>query len=295
MKNVFKNKSICIIIAFAVIFTTGCSKRTDVEDTEDSVYVSAEEEIIKSPEYHSVSAIKERETLKVGMRRFSWSWFKVPENAPDPNREWYGWEADFVENISKDLGVKKEIIEFNSIEDMLASLDNGEIDLVMSGILIESYLDTNKYTISNRYDPWSKDNFIMFIRKNDKLPKNPKFGTRAQKAYIESVKSAYKNCEVKTYSSEQDYFTALDKKEIDAIIESTSNKNYYLKKYPNVSVSSSSVPNKYPGKGIYLMKNNDDLKKFCDEEISKYASSKNSDAYNWNKNAYTLAKKYKII
>lgn len=297
MKSVFRNSAIFTLAAFTLIFTPGCSKENSSAEVEETVCTSSEEETTKSSDYHSVDAIKERGILKVGMKKFSWSWFKLPDNAPrtNPEKEWYGWEAEFAENISKDLGVKEEIVEFNNTSDMLTSLGNGEVDLVMSGVLIESYLDTNKYTISNRYDSWAQDNFIIITRKNEKLPKNPKFGTRPQKAYIESTKAAYKDCEVKSYSSEQDYFTALQKKEIDAVVESISNKNYYLKKYSDISVSSSSIPNKYPGKGIYFIKDNENLKNFCNDEISKYASGKNSEAYKWNKNAYALAKKYKVI
>lgn len=297
MKNIFRNGVIFTFAAFTLIFTPGCSKNNSSTNVEETRCTSEEEEVTKSPDCHSVGAIKERGVLKVGMKKFSWSWFKLPENATDatPEKEWYGWEAEFVENISKDLGVKEEIIEFNNTDEMLTSLDNGEVDLVMSGILIESYLDTNKYTVSDRYDSWAKDNFIIVTRKNERLPKNPKFGTRSQKAYIESIKAAYKDCEIKSYSSEQDYFAALQKKEIDAVVESISNKNYYLKKYSDISVNPSSIANKYPGKGIYFMKDNESLKNFCNDEILKYASGKNSEAFKWNKNAYSLAKKYKVI
>ena len=40
---------------------------------------------------------------------------------------------------------------------------------------------------------------------------------------------------------------------------------------------------------------NENLKKFCDDEILKYSPGKNSESFKWNKNAYALAKKYKII
>ncbi len=297
MKNIFRNGVIFTVAVFTLIFTPGCSKNNSPSNVEETVCASNEEETTKSLDYHSVDAIRERGILKVGMKKFSWSWFKLPDNAPEakPEKAWYGWEAEFAENISRDLGVKEEIIEFNNTDEMLTSLGNGEIDLVMSGILIESYLDTNKYTVSDRYDPWAQDKFIIITRKNEKLPKNPKFGTRPQKAYIESTQAAYKNCEIKSYSSEQDYFTALQKKEIDAVVESISNKNYYQKKYSDISVNSLSVVNKYPGKGIYFMKDNESLKNFCNDEILKYASGKNSEAYKWNRNAYALAKKYKVI
>ena len=297
MKNIFRNGIIFVFFIFTLIFISGCSKNNSSTNVEETMSISDEKEITKSPDYNSVDAIKERGILKVGMKKFSWSWFKLPENATDAKieKEWYGWEAEFVENISKDLGVKEEIIEFNNTDEMLASLDNGDVDLVMAGILIESYLDTNKYTVSDRYDSWSQDNFIMITRKNEKLPKNPKFGTRSQKAYIESTKAAYKDCEIKNYSSEQDYFAALQNKEIDAVVESVSNKNYYLKKYSDISVNSSYIKNKYPGKGIYFIKNNENLKNFCNDEILKYASGKNSEAFKWNKSAYDLAKKYKVI
>lgn len=297
MKNIFRNGIIFTFFIFTLIFVSGCSKNNSSTNVEETMCSSDENEVTKSPIYHSADAIKERGVLKVGMKKFSWSWFKLPENAKDanPEKEWYGWEAEFAENISKDLGVKEEIIEFNNTDEMLTSLDNGEVDLVMSGVLIESYLDTDRYTVSNRYDSWSQDNFIVITRKNEKLPKNPKFGTRSQKAYIESIKEAYKDCEIRNYSSEQDYFSALQKKEIDAVVESVSNKNYYLKKYSDISVNSSSISNKYPGKGIYFMKDNDNLKNFCNDEILKYSSGKNSEAFKWNKNAYALAKKYKVI
>lgn len=297
MKNILKNGAIYMLIIFTLVFTSGCSQNSSVANVEETSCNLNEEEVTKSTEYHSVEAIKERGILKVGMKKFAWSWFKLPNNAPEYNteKEWYGWEAEFVENISKDLGVTQEIVEFNNVDEILSSLESGDIDLAMSGILIESYSNTNKYTISNRYDPWSQDNFIVITRKNEKLPKNLKIGTRSQRAYIESVKSVYKDCEIKSYSSEKDYFDALNKKEIDAIVESVSNKDYYLKKYSDISVNSSSIPNKYPGKGIYFMKDNENLKKFCDDEILKYSPGKNSESFKWNKNAYALAKKYKII
>ena len=60
-------------------------------------------------------------------------------------------------------------------------------------------------------------------------------------------------------------------------------------------MNSSYIKNKSPGKGIYFIKGNENLKNFCNDEILKYASGKNSEAFNWNKNAYALAKKYKVI
>lgn len=296
MKNILKSSAIFVLVIFALIFTAGCSKDNSVANVEETS-CTLSDEAPKFPEYHSVEAIKERGAVKIGMKKFAWSWFKLPSDTPEytPEKEWYGWEAEFIENISRDLGVKQEIVEFNNVDEMLSSLESGNIDLAMAGVLIESYSTTNKYTISNRYDPWSQDNFMVVTRKNEKLPKNPKFGTRSQRAYIESIKSVYKDCEIKNYSSEQDYFAALNKKEIDAIVESVSNRDYYLKKYPGISINLSSIPNKYPGKGIYFMKDNDNLKNFCNEEILKYSSGKNSESLKWNKTAYALAKKHNII
>ena len=95
MKNIFRNGVIFTVVVFTLIFTPGCSKNNSPSNVEETVCASNEEETTKSLDYHSVDAIKERGILKVGMKKFSWSWFKLPDNAPDKKTEkaWYGWEA----------------------------------------------------------------------------------------------------------------------------------------------------------------------------------------------------------
>lgn len=298
----------CMLI-FITISLSSCNKIDDQNPkngTQDQLSTSEiqsneDTNMFKNVAYHSVDSVKNRGVLKIGMRAFRWSWFKMPEDKKSKTvdklntDEWFGWEKQLCEKIAEDMSVKCDFVEFNKLSSMMEALKSGEIDMVVSGLLIDAYSLGEEYAISVGYDSWVKNNFIIFTRKGEALSSNPIFGTRDQKPYIDSIKAVYKNSEIKKYTSEENYFKALKNKEIDAVVESPAKKDVYLKNNNDIALSRKQIKDVSPGKGIFFMKGNENLKNFIDSEIEKYALNPGCEASKWYSKNYSIAKKWNVL
>lgn len=302
------------IAALIILLSCGCSSESSGTPDDDTASAFSSEETANpqaAVQYHSVDSISERGVLRVGMRPFSWSWYKMPvewdENslptAYEENGEWYGWEADFMRAMAADLGVAVEFVQFDDIDKMLKSLEDGEIDCVMSALLIDSFSSNGEYTTSIGYNWWGKSDFAVFVKATDGAAcdlSSAVFGTRDQKAYTDSIAEIYPDAIIKTFSSADSYFSALENGEISAIVESQSNISEYLAAYDWLVLSNSGIPDISPGKGIYMMKGNDSLKDFFDKEIEIYTAGTvegltGGQAACWNNSNCAQAKQWGVI
>jgi ABC-type amino acid transport substrate-binding protein len=309
-------KKLVLLLAAALIIllSCGCSSESSGATDDDTTPAFSGVETPNPQadvQYHSVDAIIERGVLRVGMRPFSWSWYKMPvewdENglptAYEENGEWYGWEADFMRAMATDMGVSAEFVQFDNIDEMLTALVSGEIDCVMSALLIDSYSSNGEYTTSIGYNWWGKSDFAVFVKSADGAAFDLSaavFGTREQKAYTDSIAEMYPDAVIKTFSSADSYFGALENGEISAIVESQSNISEYLAAYDWLVLSNTSIPDVSPGKGIYMMKGNDSLKDFFDNEIEIYTAGTvegltGGQAACWNNTNCEQAKQWGVI
>ncbi len=254
------------------------------------------------PEYHSPDAIRERGTLRVGMRAFAWSWYKVPADFdPEGNvsswedGDWCGWEAEFMRAIAADLGVELECVEFDDRQQMLDALAAGEVDCCMSGLLIDAYAADGAFAVSSGYNLWGKADMRVLLKRGWVLDGSAVFGTRDQRAYLDSLSAAYPDAVVRTYDGEAAYMAAIEAGEITAIVESRDVAEKMANDHAELLLTETTVPDVSAGKGIYMMAGNDLLKTFMDGEVAKYAPLSGGEAAAWNHHCRDQAREWGVV
>lgn len=237
--------------------------------------------------YHEPESIKSREELLVGIKKGGIQFFK------DKNGNDAGYEAELAKEIAKEINenVKVKFIE-NETEEMLDSLEKGEIDIVLASLDASSDVK-KRFTLSNSYWPWQEEPYSIYVLKAEaeKITKLNDFSL----SKIAVVKGTYQDSSVKHYlpnaepiicENTAECLQKLENGEVQAIVSDDKNFEKSTSNSETVVKSKVTMPEDPSDQGIFaaMMKDNEKLKKVVDSCIEKH--KENGDIENWIENAY---------
>ena len=237
--------------------------------------------------YHEPESIKSREELVVGIKKGGIQFFK------DKNGNDAGYEAELAKEIAKEINenVKVKFVE-NEIEEMLNSLEKGEIDIALASLDASSDVK-KRYTLSNSYWPWQEEPYSIYVLKAEaeKITKLNDFSL----SKIAVVKGTYQDSSVRHYlpnaepiicENTAECLQKLENGEVQAIVSDDKNFEKSTSSSETVVKSKVTMPEDPSDQGIFaaMMKDNEKLKKVVDSCIEKH--KENGDIENWIENAY---------
>ena len=237
--------------------------------------------------YHEPESIKSREELLVGIKKGGIQFFK------DKNGNDAGYEAELAKEIAKEINenVKVKFIE-NETEEMLDSLEKGEIDIALASLDASSDVK-KRFTLSNSYWPWQEEPYSIYVLKAEaeKITKLNDFSL----SKIAVVKGTYQDSSVKHYlpnaepiicENTAECLQKLENGEVQAIVSDDKNFEKSTSNSETVVKSKVTMPEDPSDQGIFaaMMKVNEKLKKVVDSCIEKH--KENGDIENWIENAY---------
>ncbi len=237
--------------------------------------------------YHEPESIKSREELLVGIKKGGIQFFK------DKNGNDAGYEAGLAKEIAKEINenVKVKFIE-NETEEMLDSLEKGEIDIALASLDASSDVK-KRFTLSNSYWPWQEEPYSIYVLKAEaeKITKLNDFSL----SKIAVVKGTYQDSSVKHYlpnaepiicENTAECLQKLENGEVQAIVSDDKNFEKSTSNSETVVKSKVTMPEDPSDQGIFaaMMKDNEKLKKVVDSCIEKH--KENGDIENWIENAY---------
>ena len=237
--------------------------------------------------YHEPESIKSREELLVGIKKGGIQFFK------DKNGNDAGYEAELAKEIAKEINenVKVKFIE-NETEEMLDSLEKGEIDIALASLDASSDVK-KRFTLSNSYWPWQEEPYSIYVLKAEaeKITKLNDFSL----SKIAVVKGTYQDSSVKHYlpnaepiicENTAECLQKLENGEVQAIVSDDKNFEKSTSNSETVVKSKVTMPEDPSDQGIFaaMMKDNEKHKKFVVSCIEKH--KENGDIENWIENAY---------
>ncbi len=237
--------------------------------------------------YHEPESIKSREELVVGIKKGGIQFFK------DKNGNDAGYEAELAKEIAKEINenVKVKFVE-NEIEEMLNSLEKGEIDIALASLDASSDVK-KRFTLSNSYWPWQEEPYSIYVLKAEaeKITKLNDFSL----SKIAVVKGTYQDSSVRHYlpnaepiicENTAECLQKLENGEVQAIVSDDKNFEKSTSSSETVVKSKVTMPEDPSDQGIFaaMMKDNEKLKKVVDSCIEKH--KENGDIENWIENAY---------
>ena len=238
--------------------------------------------------YHEPESIKSREELVVGIKKGGIQFFK------DKNGNDAGYEAELAKEIAKEINenVKVKFVE-NEIEEMLNSLEKGEIDIALASLDANSNIK-KRFTLSKSYWPWEEEPYSIYVLKSEseKITKLNDFSL----SKIAVVKETYQDSSVNHYlpdatpvvcESTSECIQKLESGEVQAIVSDDKNFEKSLENSEKVVKSKVTMPEDPNDQGIFaaIMKSNEKLKTVIDSCIEKH--KENGDIENWIENACT--------
>lgn len=238
--------------------------------------------------YHEPESIKNRQELIVGIKKGGIQFFK------DKDGNDAGYEAELAKEISKEIGenVKVKFVE-NETEEILKSLEKGEIDIALASIDASSEIKKH-FTLSNSYWPWQEEPYSIYVLKSEseKITKLNDFSL----SKIAVVKGTYQDSSVSHYlpnaepvvcENTSECLQKLEKGEVQAIISDDKNFEKSVANSETVVKSKVTMPEDPSDQGVFaaVMKDNEKLKKVIDSCIAKH--KENGDIENWIENACT--------
>ena len=241
----------------------------------------------QNSENNEPESIKSREELLVGIKKGGIQFFK------DKNGNDAGYEAELAKEIAKEINenVKVKFIE-NETEEMLDSLEKGEIDIALASLDASSDVK-KRFTLSNSYWPWQEEPYSIYVLKAEaeKITKLNDFSL----SKIAVVKGTYQDSSVKHYlpnaepiicENTAECLQKLENGEVQAIVSDDKNFEKSTSNSETVVKSKVTMPEDPSDQGIFaaMMKDNEKLKKVVDSCIEKH--KENGDIENWIENAY---------
>lgn len=238
--------------------------------------------------YHEPESIKNREELVVGIKKGGIQFFK------DKDGNDAGYEAELAKAIANEISenVKVKFVE-NETEEMLNSLEKGEIDIALASL--DASPDIKKrFTLSNSYWPWQEEPYSIYVLKSEaeKITKLNDFSL----SKIAVVKGTYQDSSVRHYlpnaqpvtcESTSECIQKLESGEVQAIVSDDKNFEKSVASSETVVKSKVTMPEDPSDQGIFaaVMKDNEKLKKVIDSCIEKH--KENGDIETWIENACT--------
>lgn len=238
--------------------------------------------------YHEPESIKNRGELVVGIKKCGIQFFK------DKDGNDVGYEAELAKEIAKEINenVKVKFVE-SETEEMLNSLEKGEIDIALASLYASSNIK-NRFTLSKSYWPWQEEPYSIYVLKSEseKITKLDDFSL----SKIAVVKETYQDSSVNHYlpnanpvicEDTSQCLQKLESGEVQAIVSDDKNFEKSLENSETVVKSKVTMPEDPNDQGVFaaVMKDNEKLKKVIDSCIEKH--KENGDIENWIENACT--------
>ncbi|MDR2527173.1 MAG: basic amino acid ABC transporter substrate-binding protein [Rickettsiales bacterium] len=208
---------------------------------------------------------------------------KVGTNATYPPFEFFdkngkiiGFDADLLDSISKDTGLKFELIDL-PFDGLVANLASGKVDMVISAL---SITDERKQKV-NFSNPYFQHTVLLLVQKNNNkingvkdLKNNIKLGVETGSAQ-EKYAQQFKDIQLLFYDNVEIY-TALETGKVDAILMDNSPALYYIKNKKNPKIKVVGEPVNPKDVGIAIPKGD---KKLLDTINNSLSSIKKSGEY----------------
>lgn len=271
-------------ILLSGLLTCGlCACGNQNADNGSSVSQSSEANDQKNQiSYHTPEAIKNRGEILVGIRSGEYEYF-VNEDGSEG-----GYEYELSKAIAKsiDENIKVTFVDKES-EDMLNSLEKGEIDVALASLEATPELK-QRFTLSTSYWPWEMNALSIFVEESKKDTytqlsefSGKKFAVVSGSMNGEMVNENLSDAEIVECQDAAECLTKLENNEVDAIAGDLSAFEDSLKGKNNIVKSSVTIPENIEDKGLFvaMMNGNTELKSVVDSTIATH--KENGDLENW--------------
>lgn len=211
----------------------------DLVEYEDSLILGSAEEYSDD-----MRAILERGELLVGVLSIENEPFVIKES----NGSFKGYCIDFVKYLANKLGVKLKIDDSaETYDDLIRMVHNKKVDIALGNLgkteqrataaaLTKSYIDIHFSLMVNRLFEAKNGidgNIIYFL-------KNNQFKIGAIGSYLRNAKELFPKCQVISYSSPHKMLEAVQKGEMDVVIDAETFVEMEMSKNPELFVDCAS-------------------------------------------------------
>lgn len=273
--------ALALAMFFCLTACAGESKQNSEETAgPESMQVST------SPEYHPVSAIQERGVLCAGVTGSNKLTYVIPDDSEEygdlaGTRD--GYVPEISREIAESLDVEIEFVEYDTIDELLSAVSNGDVDVAVANFEIteerlEMYEMTNNFDVTNESasdvflsaDPESGNK----IKRESDLA-DAHIGVEKGSAQAENTAVLYPEADLIEYATNEKVLEALANGEVDAAVFSAFDRKFADKivdKIVDGTVEQCDfkiADPDYLGQGLILMKGNGDLCQYINGQLSE--------------------------
>ena len=294
----FRKVMAVLLTASVFLCLVACGKETAVEESapvetaQSSPTATPEPTPIPetAPEYHSLEKIQERGTLRVALQSSNSKMsYLVPEGLEeyaDRAGEPSGYVPFICRQLADDMGVELEFVFYDVTEEQLVAAEKGEADISAN---VWSITDERleRFTMTDNILVTDIEGDEVFLRADPQDPTKPLIGSEEElsTARIAAVKATvqernaglqYPEAEILGYVDNDAVLEALLSGEVDAAVFTT-----FDRAFADILVEAivdrqicqceyDIVDPEIKGVGFILMKGNEDLCSYINEQLSRY-------------------------
>lgn len=273
--------ALALAMLFCLTACAGESKQGSEETAEsESVQVST------SPEYHSVSAIQERGVLCAGACASNKLTYMIPDDPEEygdlaGTRD--GYVPEITRKIAESLDVEIEFVEYESIDELLSALSNGDVDVAVANFEItEERLE--KYEMTENFDVANESASDVYLSADPESGNKIKRESDLTDAHIGVVKGSvqaeatatqYPEADLEEFATNEEALQALAEGEVDAAVFYSFDRKFADKIVDEIvdgtveQCDYKIADPDYLGQGFILMKGNEDLCQYINGQISE--------------------------
>lgn len=232
--------------------------------------------------YHTPESIKNRGEILVGICSDAYGYF-TDENGLESGHE-YELSKAIAKSIDENL---KVTFVDKKINDMLDSLEKGEVDIALASLEATSELK-QRFTLSNSYWPWEMSALSIFVGESNKNAytqlsefSGKKFAVVSDSMDGKMIRESLSDAEIVECQDVAECLTKLENNEVDAVAGELSLFEESLKEKSNIVKTSITIPENIEDKGCFIamMNGNTELKSAVDSVIETH--KENGDLENW--------------
>ena len=294
-KTIAAALALCIFLCLAA-----CGRETASEETAPAETSASQSALTETPrptpipetalEYHTLEKIRQRGTLRVALQSSNSKMsYLVPEGLEeyaDRAGEPSGYVPFICQQLAEDLGVELEYVFYDVAEEQLVAAEKGEADFSAN---VWSITDERLelYTMTDNILVTDVEGDEVFLRADPQDPTKPLIGSEEElsTARIAAVKATvqernaglqYPEAEILGYVDNDAVLEALLSGEVDAAVFTT-----FDRAFADILVEAivdrqicqceyDIVDPEIKGVGFILMKGNEDLCSYINEQLSRY-------------------------
>lgn len=232
--------------------------------------------------YHTPEAIKNRGEILVGIHSGEYEYFKNEDGTEG------GYEYEISKAIASSIDENLKVTFVDSdVDEMLDSLEKGEIDIALASLEATPELK-ERFTLSKSYWPWEMSALSVLVKDENKDAyselsnfSGKKFAVLTGTMDGDMVRESLSDAEIVECQDAAECITKLENGEVDAIAGEISNFEESIKSKTNIYQTSITVPENIEDKGLFvaIMKENNELKSAVDSAIE--TNKENGNIENW--------------